>query len=93
MVSTPQGWMLGASCLDSVDDRFVRNRDVDVEWERAKAQLLPEATREEWTRAFVADRVGKGDSDYIIRAQTRQSHDYPKGPIIGYTSPISLNVG
>ena len=42
---------------------------------------------------FIDDRVGKGDRYYIVRAQTRQSPDYPKGPIIGYTSPIYLNVG
>ena len=42
---------------------------------------------------FVDDQAGPGEHYYIVRAQTRQSPEYPKGPIIAYASPIWLNVG
>ena len=42
---------------------------------------------------FVDDSPGRGEHYYIVRAQTSQSPDYPKGPIIGYASPLYLTVG
>ena len=39
---------------------------------------------------FVDDQAGPGEHYYIVRAQTRESPQYPKGPIIGYASPLWL---
>ena len=41
---------------------------------------------------FVDDDAGPGEHYYIVRAQSEQPADYPKGPIIGYTAPIWLTV-
>ena len=57
MAVTPKGWVMAAVRLDPVDDRFVRNMDIDVEWERAKALLRPGVTQQEWTAAFVSLRA------------------------------------
>ena len=37
---------------------------------------------------FNDERREPGERYYIVRVQTQQSPEYPKGPIIGYSSPI-----
>ena len=56
LASTPSGWVLGAVTMEDVDGRFVRNMDVDTEWEHAKALLYPGKTYEDWARAFLSLR-------------------------------------
>ena len=56
LASTPNGWVLGVVTMDDVDDRFVRNMDVDTEWEHAKALLYDDKTYEEWNQAFLTLR-------------------------------------
>ena len=37
---------------------------------------------------FTDERREPGERYYIVRVQTQQSPEYPKGPIIGYSSPL-----
>ena len=41
---------------------------------------------------FDADTASPGEHYYIVRVQTHQPDDHPKGPIIGYSSPIYLTL-
>ena len=41
---------------------------------------------------FMDDRTEAGERYYIVRVQTTQSPEYPKGPIIAYSSPLYLTV-
>jgi len=42
--------------------------------------------------SFVDDRAGEGEHYYIVRAETQRSPQFPKGPIIGYSSPLWLTI-
>jgi hypothetical protein len=42
--------------------------------------------------SFVDDRAGEGEHYYIVRAETQRSPQSPKGPIIGYSSPLGLTI-
>ena len=37
---------------------------------------------------FIDERREPGERYYIVRVQTQQTPEYPKGPILGYSSPI-----
>jgi hypothetical protein len=41
---------------------------------------------------FRDERSGPGEQYYFVRVQTHQPEDYPKGPIIGYSSPVYLTL-
>ena len=43
--------------------------------------------------SFTDHEARSGEHYYIVRVQTQTSDEYPKGPIIGYSSPLWLTVG
>ncbi len=43
--------------------------------------------------SFTEHEACPGEHYYIVRVQTQTSTEYPKGPIIGYSSPLWLTVG
>lgn len=57
IASLKDGWALAAVCIDDVDQRFVRNMDLDKEWEYGKALLFEGVTRDQWNDAYVSQRA------------------------------------
>ena len=45
-----------------------------------------------WTQLSFEVFFGPGAYYYLVRAETEPPANYPKGPIIGYSAPIWLNM-
>jgi hypothetical protein len=41
---------------------------------------------------FVDDRAGPGQHYYMVRVQTHRSPEFPRGPIVSYSSPLWMNI-
>ena len=51
-----------------------------------------EVNKKQVQLSFVDEKAGPGEQYYFVRAQTQQPPDYPKAPIIAYSSPLYLTL-